>query len=115
MKVGEQQNHRAFQGRAFAAERHIQEGDVCALTCMELTPTFQREKTAMAVRYRPTLMIYQYQIHPEWGWMHARIQTWFPLCIHVCITWGHLSEFRGAVLFELFPMRMGHRCTVAAG
>ena len=71
--------------RAFAAERNIQEGNVCALTCMELTPTFQHEKTTMAVRYRPTLMIYQYQIHPEWGWMHARIQTWFPFYIHVCI------------------------------
>ena len=58
---------------------------MCALTCMELTPTFQHENTTMAVRYRPTLMIYQYQIHPEWGWMHARIQTWFPFYIHVCI------------------------------
>ena len=71
--------------RAFAAERNIQEGNVCALTCIELTPTFQHEKTTMAVRYRPTLMIYQYQIHPEWGWLHARIQTWFPFYIHVCI------------------------------
>src|SRR5438309_11031740 len=25
------------------------------------------------------------------------------------------QQFRGAVLLELFPMRMGHRCTVAAG
>jgi hypothetical protein len=71
--------------RALATERDIREGNVCALTCMELTPTFQHEKTDMAVRYRPTLMIYQYQIHPEWGWMHARIQTWFPFYIHVCI------------------------------
>jgi hypothetical protein len=49
---------------------------VCALTCIELTPTFQHAKTTMAVRYRPTLVIYHYQIDPEWGWMHARIQTW---------------------------------------
>jgi hypothetical protein len=71
--------------RALAAERNIREGNVCALTSMELTPTFQHEKTTMAVRYRPTLMIYHYQIHPEWGWMHARIQTWFPFYIQVCI------------------------------
>ena len=49
---------------------------------MELTPTFQHEKTTMAIRYRPTLMIYQYQIDPEMGWMNARIQTFY---IHVCI------------------------------
>src|SRR5437660_12440322 len=28
---------------------------------------------------------------------------------------GDLSAFRGAVLLDLFPMRMGHRCTVASG
>lgn len=71
--------------RQFAAQNGIREGNVCALTCMELTPTFQHQKTSMAVRYRPTLVIYHYQIDPEWGWMHARIQTWFPFYVHVCI------------------------------
>ena len=71
--------------RNFAAERGIQEGDVCALTAVELTPTFQHQATTMAVRFRPTLMIYHYRIDPEWGWMHGRIQTWFPFYIHVCI------------------------------
>lgn len=71
--------------RAHAARLGIREGNVCALTSLELTPTFQHEKTSMAVRYRPTLMIYHYQIDPEMGWMHARIQTWFPFYVHVCI------------------------------
>jgi hypothetical protein len=26
-----------------------------------------------------------YRIDPEFGWMHARIQTWFPFYVHVCI------------------------------
>jgi len=71
--------------RAFAAERNIREGNVCALTCLELTPTFQHYQTDMAMRYRPTLVIYQYRIDPEFGWMHARIQTWFPFYVHVCL------------------------------
>jgi hypothetical protein len=71
--------------RAHAAKLGIREGNVCALTSLELTPTFQHEKTSMAVRYRPTLMIYHYQIDPEMGWMHARIQTWFPFYVHLCI------------------------------
>ena len=71
--------------RAHAAKLGIREGNVCALTALELTPTFQHEKTSMAVRYRPTLMIYHYQIDPEMGWMHARIQTWFPFYVHLCI------------------------------
>jgi hypothetical protein len=71
--------------RAFAAERGITAGDVCALTAMELAPTFQHYKTDMVIRPRPCLTIYHYRIDPEFGWMHARIQTWFPFSIHVCI------------------------------
>jgi len=71
--------------RAFAAERHITEGDVCAFTAMEMAPTFQHENKGMAIRPRPCLTIYLYRIDPEFGWMHARIQTWFPFCVHVCI------------------------------
>jgi hypothetical protein len=32
---------------------------------------------------RPCGVLYQYQIHPEVGWMYARIQTWFPFNIQV--------------------------------
>ena len=39
--------------RAFAAERHITEGDVCAFTAMEMAPTFQHENKGMAIRPRP--------------------------------------------------------------
>lgn len=71
--------------RAFAAERGITEGDVCALSTVEMAPTFQHYKTDMVIRPRPCLAIYHYRMDPEFGWMHARIQTWFPFCIHVCI------------------------------
>jgi hypothetical protein len=39
----------------------------------------------MVIRPRPCLTIYHYRIDPEFGWMHARIQTWFPFYVHVCI------------------------------
>ena len=71
--------------RAVATERGIRQGNVCALTAMELSPTFQHEKTTMAVRWRPNLAIYHYQIDPLLGWCHARIQTWFPFYVHICI------------------------------
>ncbi len=81
-------DHRADKdeiARAVATERGIREGNVCALTAMELSPTFQHEKTTMAVRWRPHLVIYHYQIDPQFGWCHARMQTWFPFYVHVCI------------------------------
>lgn len=71
--------------RAVASERGIREGNVCALTAMELSPTFQHEKTTMAVRWRPNLAIYHYRMDPRFGWCHARIQTWFPFYVHVCM------------------------------
>jgi hypothetical protein len=71
--------------RAMAVKHGIEKGNVCALTAMELSPTFRHEKTSMAVRWRPNLVIYHYQIDPQFGWCHARIQTWFPFYVHVCI------------------------------
>lgn len=36
-------------------------------------PTFAYEKTSMAVRWRPTLVLYhRYQIDPQFGWTHPR-------------------------------------------
>jgi hypothetical protein len=71
--------------RSIAREQGISQGNVCALTAMELSPTFQHEKTTMVVRWRPNLVIYHYRIDPQFGWCHARIQTWFPFYIHVGI------------------------------
>jgi hypothetical protein len=57
---------------------------VCALA-LELAPTFQHYKTDMVIRPRPCLTIYHYRIDPDFGWMHARMQTWFPFYVHICI------------------------------
>jgi hypothetical protein len=64
--------------RAFAAERGITEGDVRAPTTVALAPTFRHDRTAMVRRSRPCPTIYHYRPDPEFGWMHARLQTRFP-------------------------------------
>ncbi len=68
-----------------AAKRGIKEGPVCALSTMEPSPTFEHYGKHMVVRTRPCLVLYHYRIDPQWGWMNARIQTWFPFYIQVCI------------------------------
>jgi hypothetical protein len=68
-----------------AAERQIQQGAVCALSTMEPSPTFEHYGRHMVTRTRPCMVVYQYRIDPEWGWMHARIQSWFPFHIQVAI------------------------------
>src|SRR5438309_4442532 len=69
--------------RAIATERKLESGLVCALSSMEISPSFEHRGTHMVRRLKPCQVIYQYQIHPEVGWMYARIQTWFPFHIQV--------------------------------
>jgi hypothetical protein len=77
--------------RHIAARDHIQEGLICVLRSIDPCMSFQIIKNAqtrkLEVRYRPRkcLHLYHYQIHPVFGFMHARIQTWFPFHIYVCI------------------------------
>ena len=72
--------------RQIAAERRrFQSGDVCVSSATELAPAFRHEGTHMVIRKRPSLALYHYLIHPEFGWMYARLQTWFPFTIHIYI------------------------------
>ena len=69
--------------RDIASEKGVRSGLVCAISTLEPSPTFEHRRTHIIRRTRPCHVLYQYQIHPEVGWMHARIQTWFPFNIQV--------------------------------
>jgi hypothetical protein len=69
--------------RRVAEERKIDRGWVCAISSLEPSPTFEHRATHIIRRERPAHVLYQYQIHPELGWMYARLQTWFPFNIQV--------------------------------
>jgi hypothetical protein len=77
--------------RAIAARDRIKEGPICILRSVDPCMSFQIVKNHLTrkleIRYRPRkcLHLYHYQIHPVFGFMHARIQTWFPFHIYVCI------------------------------
>ena len=71
--------------RDIASERGVTSGLVCAISTLEPSPTFEHRGTHIIRRIRPCHVLYQYQIHPEFGWMHARIQTWFPFNIQVAL------------------------------
>ena len=73
------------RARELAAQRQIESGLVCAFSTMEMSPTFEYMKSKIAYRLRPCNVLYAYQNHPQLGWMHARIQTWFPFHKQVAI------------------------------
>ena len=71
--------------RDIAAQRKIESGLVCAISALEPAPTFDYRKSRVIRRIRPCHVLYHYQIHPVFGWMHARIQTWFPFHIQIAL------------------------------
>lgn len=77
--------------RQIAARDQVREGLVCVLTSVEPCMTFDifrnREKRHLELiqRLRKCLHIYQYWMHPVCGFLNARIQTWFPFRIQICM------------------------------
>jgi len=74
-----------------ATDDDIQDGLICVLTCVEPCKTYEiyrnREKKILELkpRMRKCKFLYHYWIDPRLGFMSARIQTWFPFSIQVCI------------------------------
>lgn len=77
--------------REIAQERGVEAGLICVLSIVEPCETAlirrDREARRQYIRYGPgkCLHYYFYYMHPELGLMHARLQTWFPFTMHVCI------------------------------
>ena len=69
--------------RNLAQKHGIEQGLVCALGILEPSPSFDHRGMNMVARVRPCQVLYHYQIHPEVGWMYARIQTWFPFNVQI--------------------------------
>jgi hypothetical protein len=77
--------------RRIAAADHIEQGLICVLTAVEPCWSFEivRDRASKRIeaepRYRKCLHLYHYQIHPRFGFMSARIQTWLPFRIQICV------------------------------
>jgi hypothetical protein len=77
--------------RQIAARDHVEEGAVCALTCVEPCYGYdvhrnrETKQLDLVQRSRKCLFVYQYWLDPDFGWMNARIQTWLPFSIQICL------------------------------
>jgi hypothetical protein len=79
------------RARAIARRDGIEQGLICILTAVEPCVSYDiiRDRKAQRLllrpRHRKCLYLYHYQIDPTFGFMHARIQTWFPFSIQICL------------------------------
>jgi hypothetical protein len=79
------------RARQIAQRDDIQEGLICVFSAVE--PCFsyevrrdaQRRRLELCGRTQKCLHYYFYLQHPQFGFMHLRLQTWFPLTIHIAI------------------------------
>jgi len=77
--------------RRISAEDRITNGLVCVLTCVEPCRTFEiyrnrdTKHLQLQPRVRKCLFLYHYAVHPVFGFLNARIQTWFPFSIQICL------------------------------
>jgi hypothetical protein len=77
--------------KQIAARDQIREGPICLLTSLEACPGYDvrfnhtTQQLQLMGRPRKCLHLYQYQIDPVFGFLHTRLQTWFPFHIQVCL------------------------------
>jgi hypothetical protein len=77
--------------RDIAARDRINSGLICVLRSVDPCMSFEihknRDRKKLEIRYRQRkcLHLYHYQIHPVFGFLHTRLQTWFPFRIYVCL------------------------------
>lgn len=77
--------------REVAQKDGIKEGLICAITAVEPCSSFEIRKDRVGGgidfqrAYRKCLHIYHYHLHPVFGFMHVRLQTWLPFGQFICI------------------------------
>lgn len=77
--------------REIAQADGITDGLICVLSCVEPCMTYEihrnraEKKLILEPRLRKGLHLYHYWFDRAFGFMSARIQTWFPFTVHVCL------------------------------
>lgn len=95
--------------REIADRDQIREGLVCVLACVEpcwsvgVYRNRRRKHLELVFQERKCQHLYFYYLDWEFGWMHVRLQTWFPFTIQVCVNgreWLAQKMRRAGVTFQ---------------
>jgi hypothetical protein len=79
------------EAQKIVEERGLREGLICVFSSVdpcfsyEVRGSSKERKLELRGRQQKCLHYYFYLLHPEFGFMHVRLQTWLPLTIHIGI------------------------------
>jgi len=71
------------------AQDPVEDGLICVFTTLEPCMTFEyhrsqnRDERGLRLRPGKCLHLYKYILHPRFGFIHARLQTWFPFNVQI--------------------------------
>ena len=77
--------------REIARRDSVDKGLICVLTSVEPCRSFEvfrnraKKRIELQPRTRKCLFLYHYWFDPVFGFMSARIQSWFPFAVQVCL------------------------------
>jgi hypothetical protein len=77
--------------RLLAQRDGVRSGLVGVFSCVEPCRTWfargnrQTRKLEMKLQWGKCIHLYFYWLHEELGWVHLRLQTWFPFLVQVCV------------------------------
>ncbi len=89
--LGSSKTSKEDVARKLLAKHPVKEGLICALRTVEPCMSFEyhcsKDPRERGLRLVPSkcLHIYKYFLDPRFGFMNARIQTWFPFNIQICL------------------------------
>jgi hypothetical protein len=75
--------------RSYAQKHGIAQGLVCVLQCVEPCWSYElasvNHRLTVQGKQRKCSHLYHYYLDPRFGWMHVRLQTWFPFEMQIYI------------------------------
>jgi len=89
--LGSSKTSKEETAREISEKDGIKQGLICILTTVELCRSYElyrnRENKTLDLepRTRKCLYLYHYWMDPVFGFMHGRIQSWFPFSIQICL------------------------------
>jgi len=101
--LGSPRTSKEAGARQLAQAQPVTEGLIGILRCVEPCQTYQFRAGRLFLKDARCMHLYFYQQHPLFGFMHLRLQTWFPFQLEICLNgreWLAKQLDRAGVAYE---------------